>query len=601
MLGLPGAYGSCGYVTGTVLLLLAAVCSANGLRLLSLCADMVHTTGAGTSNCSSDHEVCYHDDTLMSNVHRDTGWNRSHHGSTCNNSRSIETNRCMDRSNSKDKCKKEYELVQMHALDSDGDNDYNNNNNNNNNDDDDDDRVGYDHHNPTRMDCNDDFSDNEATDKNDHIGLSYTVSKHQSDSKETSSNASFYSVAQASIPTCSMLIDIAVALKCFGVATGYFITVGDCMVDAMEYLLQYVTYDDKGIENHWFLDMVNLLMSRRVWITSGLFITGPISFLPTLDALKFASTLSLMLILALGVVIILYAEKVLDPCSCAILSPTNFSLNGTIENHKSANITSSVPDFGSPYNSSCCAQITMEPITDFRDTVKYISIFVFSFTCHQNIFSVFNEIENRTQHRIDMTILLAISIAFILYLIVAIEGYRTYGGNVQSDILRSYPKSLVVTIMRIAMAMMVCLSYPLQLNPARKCISSIIKALRERNRYTSLTSSQVTSSNAVTIQRFNEFAIYFEHVTVTSIFLTLSYMIAMVVEDLGIILAIVGATGSTMVSYILPGILYIQLSDNAGHSRSKMMKGLAYIQFILGCIIVPTALYFIIKYHVSGG
>jgi amino acid permease len=35
--------------------------------------------------------------------------------------------------------------------------------------------------------------------------------------------SSFYSVALAAVPRCTILIDLAVALKCFGVATGEFV------------------------------------------------------------------------------------------------------------------------------------------------------------------------------------------------------------------------------------------------------------------------------------------------------------------------------------------------------------------------------------------
>ena len=38
--------------------------------------------------------------------------------------------------------------------------------------------------------------------------------------------SSFYVIANAAMPEFTLLIDCAVALKCFGVATGYFITVG---------------------------------------------------------------------------------------------------------------------------------------------------------------------------------------------------------------------------------------------------------------------------------------------------------------------------------------------------------------------------------------
>jgi len=41
MLGLPAAFGQCGYVTGTVFILSFAVCACTGLHLLSEAADLV--------------------------------------------------------------------------------------------------------------------------------------------------------------------------------------------------------------------------------------------------------------------------------------------------------------------------------------------------------------------------------------------------------------------------------------------------------------------------------------------------------------------------------------------------------------------------------
>ena len=76
---------------------------------------------------------------------------------------------------------------------------------------------------------------------------------------------------------------------------------------------------------------------------------------------------------------------------------------------------------------------------------------------------------------------------------------------------------------------------------------------------------------------------------ITCTFLTFSFIIAMSVDNLGKVLGIVGATGSTIVSYILPGAVYIKL-----HSKPHSLKAFAYVQLILGCIIVPIALYFVI-------
>ncbi len=69
-----------------------------------------------------------------------------------------------------------------------------------------------------------------------------------------------------------------------------------------------------------------------------------------------------------------------------------------------------------------------------------------------------------------------------------------------------------------------------------------------------------------------------------------SYVLAMVVDNLGIVLAMVGATGSTMVTYIVPGAIYWKLHPTAGR-----MRHVAALQCLVGCAIVPVALWAILQ------
>ena len=61
-------------------------------------------------------------------------------------------------------------------------------------------------------------------------------------------------------------------------------------------------------------------------------------------------------------------------------------------------------------------------------------------------------------------------------------------------------------------------------------------------------------------------------------------------SDLGVLLSIVGATGSTIVSYILPGAIYHSMhTGDRGWKRQA-----AGAMFLAGCGIIPMALSFII-------
>ena len=63
--------------------------------------------------------------------------------------------------------------------------------------------------------------------------------------------------------------------------------------------------------------------------------------------------------------------------------------------------------------------------------------------------------------------------------------------------------------------------------------------------------------------------------------------VALSVRSLGKVLSLVGATGSTTISYILPGGIYWRVGP-AGPKRY-----LAAGQFLLGCAIMPAALTFV--------
>jgi hypothetical protein len=182
-------------------------------------------------------------------------------------------------------------------------------------------------------------------------------------------------------------------------------------------------------------------------------------------------------------------------------------------------------------------------------TFKALPVFIFGFTCQQNIFSVTNELNNTSTSRMCIVIVVSIGISLIIYLAVASSGYTTYGPmvrtayaqdislrvllQVQSDILNSYPQTVLLTACRVCVSLLVAFSYPLQTHPSRSSALALWTVLRGAEPADRLCS------------RFS---------IATCLIVALSLVVAFTVEDLGTILALVGATGSTMVSYILPGM-----------------------------------------------
>lgn len=57
----------------------------------------------------------------------------------------------------------------------------------------------------------------------------------------------------------------------------------------------------------------------------------------------------------------------------------------------------------------------------------------------QNVFSVVHELRNPTQARVDCITRSAILTALLVYGVIAVAGFCTYGSEVESNILVNYP------------------------------------------------------------------------------------------------------------------------------------------------------------------
>jgi amino acid permease len=370
---------------------------------------------------------------------------------------------------------------------------------------------------------------------------------------------SFHRVAELAVPRFAWLIDLAVAIKCFGVGCSYLIVIGDLMPEAMEFL----TPESE------------LLQSRQLWISiAWLLLAAPLSCMRTLDGLKVTNQIAIGCVIMVTGLVIVYSLGVVDPC------------------------------LNLPASRGVCVGDTALVIMDMS-TAKVLTVFTFAFTCHQNIFAVANEIEQYSPARVDRVICIAIGTAVVLYCLVAIAGYCTYGAAVGSDILTTYPENLVISVARILISLLVVFSYPLQCHPARSCVTALVAACRDDNPSSEGTPKPASGGSGEGVESVDNTegtemvaldshgvpigsapAFTTLHVGLTTCYLLGTFVVANVIGDLGVILSIVGATGSTLVSYILPGSCYYFLHPDERSAK----RTLSLIMFVCGCIIVPFAL-----------
>ncbi|KAJ1919122.1 hypothetical protein H4219_002171 [Mycoemilia scoparia] len=369
-------------------------------------------------------------------------------------------------------------------------------------------------------------------------------------------NSSFFEISKLTYPGAGIFFDAAIAIKCFGVSISYLIIFSDLMPEVMESF---------GIH-------VSFLSNRDFWTTVAILVLAPLAFQRRLDALKYTSVISLSSVVLL---LVLVAKFYFSPDR----KPIDF-----------------------------------DKIVIFRwssDFFTKLPIFVFGFTCHQNIFSVHNELRDNSTFMINWVIVISISVACAVYQWVAILGYLSFGEDTKDNLLLNYDKGTMVTLCRLGVAILVLFSYPLQCHPARASIDKI--AITTKKLFQQRTSSVAPGSetqpisnpstqnsvgntseqqqgssgdanNSIVIKPMSMRS----HVIITTALLILSYIVAMSVTSLTLVLSFVGSTGSTTISFILPGLFYYKI--HKADSIWTLKKTMAFILMIYGFVVLTTCL-----------
>lgn len=340
-------------------------------------------------------------------------------------------------------------------------------------------------------------------------------------------SSSFFALSQMTYPNAAVIFDAAIAIKCFGVGVSYIIIIGDLMPGVV------LGFDSRAED-------VPFLMDRNFWITAFMFIIIPLSFLRRLDSLKYTSLIALV---SIGYLIILVVY--------------HFGTD-IVDNRGEVRVIT----WAGP----------LEALTS-------LPVVIFAYTCHQNMFSILNEIQDNTPRSIVGVILSSIGSAASIYVLVAITGYLTFGDDITGNIVSMYAPSIASTIAKAAIVVLVTFSIPLQVHPCRASIDAVLKW--RPNKTPRSLSTQATSPGSRPLLPTSQARSDHGPATniseirfalLTTVIIVLSYIVALAVTSLERVLAYVGSTGSTSISFILPGLFYYKISDPNSIHHQRLMK-----------------------------
>ncbi|PPQ63803.1 hypothetical protein CVT24_009798, partial [Panaeolus cyanescens] len=356
--------------------------------------------------------------------------------------------------------------------------------------------------------------------------------------------ASFHAISQLTFPRAAIFFDAAIAIKCFGVSISYLIIIKGLMPSVVSSLYHVLTPSTTN-PPAWSLNGNN-------WITMFMLVLVPLCFLRHLHSLRHTSYIAMFSV-----------GKSFSLMFCDHL--LNFFIR--------------MPEPGE--------------IHLIKFTSNFISNFpvqVFAFTCAQNLFPIYNELKTNSQERMNIVIGSSIGTATITYEVIAVFGYLTFGSKVGPNIIAMYPSTtLFIAFGQLAIVVLVLFSYPLQVHPCRNCLDKVFHhgdpAAVPKSRDADGAEDEEVTAELEGDEHAHAEMSTLKHVVLTSAIIASGFTIAFLVDNLELVLSFVGATGSTTISFILPGLFYWKLSKG-DLSRKRLNAGALALMIYGFCVFV---------------
>ena len=353
------------------------------------------------------------------------------------------------------------------------------------------------------------------------------------------------------------------ALSCLGFAVSYLVAIGDSMPHVVGI---FISKEQVG---PW---LFSILEHEHFWMLLFLIVILPLCFANSVDEFWWFSATALGCALYLSGIILFHTPYAVDPPEGPIDSVPWFDLK--------------------------------------LDGFEAISLYIFAFTCHQNIFSVYGSIgafydgqglSNDTIKYIKKVIDLSILFVTILYLAVGSVGYTYFKDDVKILVLDNFPDDVYSILGRFMYALLAALSVPIQVHPCRLCIDSFIglstNHSQSRFEYERIYDDSERRDDGFVTKLLRNLRPLMRHETSQRILLTtgilcVTYFIAFWIHSLDDIMGFVGGTCGVIACFIMPAIFYSKLTtfENGGWRR-PFSAILAVISWACGTVNIGWLIY----------
>ncbi|CAJ1049150.1 putative sodium-coupled neutral amino acid transporter 8 [Xyrichtys novacula] len=179
-------------------------------------------------------------------------------------------------------------------------------------------------------------------------------------------------------------------------------------------------------------------------------------------------------------------------------------------------------------------------ITSWASMFSVVPTICFGFQCHEACIAIYSSMENQKLSHWVLISVLSMFFCLLIYTLTGVYGFMTFGREVASDILMSYPgNDVVMIISRLLFGISIITIYPIILLLGRSVILNLMLRVQRRRR-------------GVITHSFESRC----RVVLTVIWIGITLLIAMFVPDMGEVISVIGGISAFFI-FIFPGLCLV--------------------------------------------
>ncbi|CAO1365557.1 unnamed protein product [Diamesa serratosioi] len=196
------------------------------------------------------------------------------------------------------------------------------------------------------------------------------------------------------------------------------------------------------------------------------------------------------------------------------------------------------------------------------DVIGSLGVFSYAFFCHHNTFLVYHSMQNATLQRWEKVTHISVGFAWAFAFLFGIAGYATFRELSQGDLLENYCfDDDLMNFARILFSISILLTFPIEACVVRQIIRTQIKRF---------VSPEFVEYEKEADPEHDHGEDSENNVLITLAIVFLAFFVSPTTECLGPILELNGLLAAIPLSYILPGLIFIQLDPHSLFSREKL-------------------------------